>query len=134
MNILLDTHIAVWAITDDPRLTGPAREMLLDPDNNIFISAVSTLEINNKRKSKKNNLEFTTEDFINCCMEAGYIELPLLSRHLAAENNLRWGGEGEEHKDPYDRLLLAQARIEKMHLMTHDHMISLFDEKCILSV
>ena len=64
MNILLDTHIAVWAITDDPRLSARAREIILDPDNSIYISAVSTLEVNNKRKSKKNNLEFTTEEFI----------------------------------------------------------------------
>ena len=75
MNILLDTHIAVWAITDDPRLTAKARNLLLDPSNNIFISAVSTLEVNNKRKSKSNNLEFTTEQFIESCEEAGYIEL-----------------------------------------------------------
>ena len=134
MNILLDTHIAVWAITDDARLTERAREIILDSDNNIYISAVSTLEVNNKRKSKKNNLEFTTEEFVECCDDAGYIQLPLQSKHLIAENMLKWGGKGEEHKDPYDRLLLAQAKAEGFHLMTHDEMISLFDEKCILTV
>ena len=51
MNILLDTHIAVWAITDDPRLSEKARELILDPDNSIYWSAVSTLEVNNKRKA-----------------------------------------------------------------------------------
>lgn len=134
MNILLDTHIAVWAITDDPRLSKKAREIILDPDNSLYISAVSTLEVNNKRKSKKNNLEFTTDEFIESCEGAGYIQLPLQSKHLSAENTLKWGGEGEEHKDPYDRLLLAQAKAENRHLMTHDKMICLFDEKCILDV
>lgn len=134
MNILLDTHIAIWAITDDVRLTKQAREIILDADNNIYISAVSTLEVNNKRKSKKNNLEFTTEEFIENCDGAGYIQLPLQSKHLKTENTLKWGGKGEEHKDPYDRLLLAQAKAEGLHLMTHDEMISLFDEQCILSV
>ena len=52
MNILLDTHIAVWAITDDTRLTERAREIILDSDNNIYISAVSTLEVNNSKRSK----------------------------------------------------------------------------------
>ena len=78
MNILLDTHIAVWAITDDPRLSEKARELILDPDNSIYWSAVSTLEVNNKRKSKHNNLDFTTADFIDSCIAAGFIELPLL--------------------------------------------------------
>ena len=134
MNILLDTHIAVWAITDDPRLSSKARKLLLDPDNNIYISAVSTLEVNNKRKSKSNNLEFTTEQFIESCDEAGYIQLPLHSKHFPAENNLSWKGPGEEHKDPYDRLLIAQAKTENFRLMTHDSKITLFDERCILPV
>ena len=134
MNILLDTHIAIWAITDDPRLSERAREIILDIGNNIYISAVSTLEVNNKRKSRNNNLEFTTEEFIACCEEAGYIQLPLESRHIAAENSLRWANEGAEHKDPYDRILLAQAKTENMHLLTHDQMISMFDEKCVISV
>lgn len=134
MNILLDTHIAIWAITDDPRLSERAREIILDIGNNIYISAVSTLEVNNKRKSRNNNLEFTTEEFIACCEEAGYIQLPLESRHIAAENSLRWANEGAEHKDPYDRILLAQAKTENMHLLTHDQMIPMYDEKCVISV
>ena len=134
MNILLDTHIAIWAITDDPRLSGKARAMILDPENSIYISAVSTLEVSMKRRSRRNNLAFTTEEFIECCEEAGYIQLPLQSKHMAAESTLRWAGEGGEHKDPYDRLLLAQAKAEGFRLMTHDEMIPLFDEKCVLSV
>ena len=134
MNILLDTHIAVWAITDDPRLSGKARELILDTGNNIYVSAVSTLEVNNKRKSRSNNLEFTTAEFIESCDAAGYIPLPLQSRHFLAENTLRWSGEGAEHKDPYDRLLLAQAKAENYHLMTHDKMIPLFQEKCVIAV
>ena len=134
MNILLDTHIAIWAITDDPRLSEKARELILDESNNVCLSAISTLEVNNKRKSKHNNLEFTTSQFIEACEEAGYIHLPLHSKHLLTENNLKWGGDGDEHKDPYDRLLLAQAKSERMYLMTHDKMIQSFDEKWIIGV
>lgn len=60
MNILLDTHIAVWAIVDDPRLSVKARNLLLDPDNTIYFSSVSTLEVNNKAKSE--NYRFMTHD------------------------------------------------------------------------
>jgi len=134
MNILLDTHIAIWAITDDARLSEKAREYIMDSGNNIYVSAVSTLEVNNKRKSKSNNLEFTTTEFIESCEEAGYIQLPLQSWHFIAENTLKWGGDGPEHKDPYDRLLLAQAKAENFHLLTHDSMIPLFQEKGIISV
>ena len=134
MKILLDTHIAVWAITDDDRLSEKARKLLLDPQNRIYLSAVSVLEVNNKRKSKANNLAFTTAQFVEYCRIAGYIELPLLSEHLLNENSLRWKGPGEEHKDPYDRILLAQAKTEGLHLMTHNGKIRLFDESCVLPV
>ena len=134
MNIILDTHIAVWSILDDPRLSDHAREILLDPGNNIYYSAVSTLEVSLKRKSKSNNLEFTTEDFVNACEDAGFIQLPLLSKHLIAEESLNWGGNGAEHRDPFDRLLVSQAKIENYSLMTHDHMIPMFDEKGIIAV
>ena len=134
MNVLLDTHIAIWALTDDSRLSKKARDILLDIDNTVYVSAVSTLEVNNKRKSKNNNLEFTTAEFIEYCEAAGFIQLPLQSKHFLAENTLKWGGKGNEHKDPYDRLLLAQAKADNYHLITHDKMIPLFDEKCILSV
>lgn len=134
MNILLDTHIAVWAITDDSRLSKKARDILLDSGNNIYYSVISTMEISLKRKSKSNNLEFTTEDFISCCENAGYIQLPLRSEHILAEETLKWKGTGEEHQDPFDRFLLAQAKIEKICFMTHDHVIPSFDEKNIIAV
>ena len=134
MNILVDTHIAVWAITDDPRLSKKARDLILDPGNNIYYSTVSTLEINLKCKSKSNNLEFSTEEFVEDCENAGFISLPLLSKHILAEETLVWNRDSEEHRDPFDRLLLAQAKIEKYSFMTHDRMIPLFDEKGIISV
>ena len=134
MNILLDTHIAVWALVDDPRLSAKARDLLLDPDNTIYFSSVSTLEVNNKTKSRKNNLEFSTQEFIENCELAGFIELPFLSKHFLGESALKWGGETEEHKDPYDHLLLSQAKNENFRFMTHDEMILHFDEKCIIAV
>lgn len=130
----MDTHIAVWAIVDDPRLSEKARNLLLDPDNTIYFSAVSVLEVNNKTKSRKNDLEFSTQEFVENCELAGFIELPLLSKYFWGESSLKWNGEGEEHKDPYDRLLLSQAKSENFRFMRHDEMIRHFDEKCIIAV
>lgn len=77
---------------------------------------------------------FSRHYFIDSCIAAGFIELPLRSEHFLAENALSWSGICEEHKDPFDRLLLAQAKTDHLYLMTHDHMILLFQEKCVLSV
>ena len=134
MNILLDTHIAVWAIVDDPRLSQEARDLIMDPDNNLYLSAVSAFEVRNKSRNPKNNLEFTTREFLESCNEAGFLPLPLKSEHFLAETSLQWGGPGKEHSDPYDRLLLAQARSENFRLMTHDNMIRLFNEKFVIHV
>ena len=134
MNIILDTHIALWAIADHAKLPKKAREYLLDKGNNIYYSAVSTMEISIKRKGKSNNIEFTPEEFVQYCEDAGYIQLPLLSSHIIAEETLKWGGDGDEHRDAFDRLLLAQAKVEKYSLITHDHLIPMFDEKGIIKV
>jgi len=108
MNILLDTHIAVWAITDDRRLT--------------------------KNKKQEKNLEFTTDEFVEMCHEAGYIHSPLKETHLMAANKLIWEGEGEEHKEPFDRILLAQAISENMHFITSDGKIPGFKQNCVIAV
>lgn len=84
--------------------------------------------------SRKNDLEFSTQEFVENCELAGFIELPLLSKHFWGESSLKWNGEGEEHKDPYDRLLLSQAKSENFRFMTHNEMIRHFDEKCIIAV
>ncbi len=134
MNILLDTHIAIWAITDDKRLTKKARDLLLDPGNNLYYSSASVFEVDIKTKSRKNNLEFTTDDFVEMCHEAGYIPSPLRETYLTAANKLVWAGDGEEHKEPFDRILLAQAIAENMHFMTSDEKIPKFKQNCVIEV
>ena len=134
MNILLDTHIAIWAITDDKRLTKKARDLILDTGNNLYYSAASVFEVDIKTKSRKNNLEFTTDEFVEMCHEAGYIHSPLKETHLMAANKLIWEGEGEEHKEPFDRILRAQAMTENMHFMTSDGKIPCFKHNCVIAV
>lgn len=134
MNILLDSHIAIWAVLDDGRLSQKARDLLLDEGNNIYYSAVSVLEVDLKTKSRNNNLEFTTDDFIEMCDEAGYYQLSLDAESISRANYLEWTGEGSEHKDPFDRILLAQAIVENMRLLTHDVKISQFKQNCVISV
>jgi len=134
MNILLDTHIALWALADDPSMPAKARNLLLDPENTLYYSTVSTWEVLLKQRSAHNNLNLDPEHFVSYCREAGFIPLPISDRHICAAATLVWHGKGNEHNDPFDRLLIAQAKAENFSLLTHDERIPFFDEKCILAV
>ena len=134
MNILLDTHLAIWAINDDTMLIEKARGILLDANNDFFYSAATVIEIDWKIRSKKNNLDFTVDEFIEKCRKSQFATSPLKGKHIAAANHLIWDGEGPEHKDPFDRMLLAQAMTEGMKFMTHDEKIAMFRQDCVILV
>ena len=134
MNILLDTHVAIWAMTDDKRLSKRARDIMLDPGNNIYYSAASVLEVEMKSRSKKSNLEFDVDEFVQVCHMSGYIHAPLQESHILRVRQLEWQGDGEEHKDPVDRILLSQAITDNMRFMTADSKIPLFKQDCVISI
>lgn len=134
MNILLDTQITIWAFTNDKRLSSKARELLLSPNNLLFFSSASVIEVDWKTKSKKNNLDFNTAEYLDICAKAGYIQFPMMGEHVAASNRLVWVGDGPEHTDPFDRMLLAQAIAENLMFMTHDVEISKFKQECVILV
>lgn len=134
MNILLDTHIALWAITDHPKLPEKARELITDPDNTIYYSAVSAWEIMLKHDSPRNNLNLTAEEFISYCEEAGYVPLNMKPRHIITASHLDTASIDKQHSDPFDRLLLAQAKAENFSFLTHDEKIPLYNEKCVIIV
>ena len=131
MNILLDTHIAIWALNDDPSLSQKARELILDPDNTVYYSAVSTWEILLKHTKDKTNLELSPEEFVSYCEEAGFIQLNLHNKHVLAVQSLH-RDDTQKHNDPFDRLLLAQAKAENLSFLTHDAKVASYKEKCII--
>lgn len=134
MNILLDTHIVLWALTDDERLSETARKIILDIDNNIYYSVVSTWEVLLKQSKKDSNLELSPDKFVEYCNEAGFIPLNLYDKHVLKIQSLIRPENAPDHNDPFDRLLLAQAKSENMTFMTHDSLIPFYNEKCILPV
>ena len=134
MNILLDTHIALWAITDHPKLPVKARELITDPDNTIYYSAVSAWEVMLKNNSPRNNLALTAEDFISYCEEAGYIALNMKPKHVITASKLDTSRMSQPHQDPFDGLLLSQAKAENFSFLTHDEKIPLYNEKCVIAV
>ena len=134
MNVLLDTHIVLWAISNHPNLSKKARELIMNPDNNIYYSSVSTWEVLLKCDSPKNNLKLTAEEFEDYCVKAGYYQLNMLSKHVIEAQKLHVAGNEKKHKDPFDRMLLAQAKSENFVFVTHDQSFLLYNEKCVIKV
>lgn len=134
MNLLLDTHVAIWALNDDPALSAKARKLILDPDNTIYYSTVSVWEVQLKHERRPQAIPFNEADFSEGCREAGFIPLNLSDKHILAVSTLKRDGDAQPHNDPFDRLLLAQAKVENMSFLTHDELIPGYRESCVIPV
>lgn len=115
MRLLLDTHIAIWALTDDPLLGTRARGLIADTDNQVCISAVTVWEIAIKHALQRSGVPFSGSDALGYITDAGYRWLDVTPAHAAATEALP-----PLHADPFDRLLVAQAIVEPLRLLTHD--------------
>ncbi|MDE1947251.1 MAG: type II toxin-antitoxin system VapC family toxin [Burkholderiales bacterium] len=115
MKLLLDTHVLLWATTDSPRIKA-IRKRLLAPDNEVFFSVASLWEIAIKVSLGK--LKADAADIREAALEGGFIELPVLGQHA-----LQVGALPRHHRDPFDRLLIAQAAAEPMRLLTADEQL-----------
>lgn len=131
MNILLDTHIAIWALIDSPKLTRKARDLIIDPDNTIYYSVVSVWEVMLKHAVHPESIDLTAEVFSAACNEAGFVSLELKEKHVLEAETVN-APQVADHKDPFDRMLLAQAKAEKMSLLTNDRILPLYGEKCVI--
>ena len=115
MRLLLDTHALVWWVSDVSRLTGSAYAAIADPHNDIFVSAITAWEITVKRA--KGHL--TAPDNLSSVIEEkGFEHLPLTFFHAEQAGLLPM-----YHRDPFDRLLIAQAQAEGLILVTRDRHI-----------
>lgn len=134
MNILLDTHELIWALNGDSRLSKKAQKYILNPDNVIFYSTVSIWEVGIKHAIRPDNVTFSAKELSGYCEEAGYLNLPVYDRHIFSMETLSRPEDAPPHHDPFDRLLLGQAKAENMRFLTHDALIPYYNERCVLSV
>lgn len=134
MNILLDTHELIWALNDDPQLSKQAQDYILDPDNDIYYSTVSIWEVAIKHAIHPDNITFTGDELAKYCAEAGFFNLPVYDKHVFAMETLKRPDDAPKHNDPFDRLLIGQAKAENMTFLTHDSLIPYYNEKCVISV
>lgn len=127
MNILLDTHVALWAITDNPKLSQKARELILSPRNTVWVSAANVWEIAIKYALGRGDMPVSGKDALRYFQESGYRFLAVEAEHAAGVEELPL-----HHPDPFDRILVAQALVEPMRLMTHDVQVSRYSDSILL--
>ena len=124
MRLLLDTHALIWWLLGDDALSRRAREAIADEANDVAVSAASAMEVATKfRIGKLPEAALLAQDFEVVIADQGFIELPISVHHarLAGEMNIA-------HKDPFDRLLIAQALAEDMVLVSN---ATLFDNVAV---
>lgn len=127
MNVLLDTHIALWAIADSPKLPAAARDLILAPTSTIYVSTASIWEIAIKHSLQRGNMPLSGEAALHYFRQAGYRMLPIEPEHAVAVESLPL-----HHHDPFDRLLVAQALTEPLRLISHDPRVAQYSDTVFL--
>ena len=127
MRYLLDTHVFIWWAIEDPRLSADMLEAIADPANQLYLSAASTWEMMIKSRLGKLRLPSAAESFIADQLRSNRVEpLPITIEHTLALGSLE-----SFHKDPFDRMLIAQARHENLTLLTDDPLIRQYRVKTL---
>lgn len=126
MNLLLDTHVALWAITDSPKLPPHARDLIESPRSSVWVSAASIWEISIKHSLARGDMPVSGREAMGYFEDSGFRFLPVHPEHAAAVEAL-----ARHHQDPFDRLLVAQALVEPMRLVTHDPIVALYSDTII---
>jgi PIN domain nuclease of toxin-antitoxin system len=128
VRLLLDTHIALWAVTGDPRLTERARNLIDDETNHSFVSVVTIWEIAIKHVLRRDEMPVAPRRALELFRMASYLILPVEQHHAVAVGDLR-----RHHSDPFDRMLVAQAMTEPLKLLTRDKKLAAYGDTIIMA-
>jgi PIN domain nuclease of toxin-antitoxin system len=118
VKFLLDTHLLLWAAGEPGRLSKQARTLIDNPDNELLFSAASLWEVTIKRGLGREDFQVDARLLRRGLLDNGYSELPIISDHVVATESLPL-----IHKDPFDRILVAQATVEGVTLLTIDSLL-----------
>ena len=124
MNLLLDTHTLLWWLADDARLSARARDLISDPVNQVAVSAVSGWEIAIKQSLGK--LDVDPNRVLEEVQNNGFEQL-----HVSFKHGLAAGALPAHHRDPFDRMLIAQAQCERLRLLSIDGVFSGYDVEVV---
>lgn len=120
---LLDTHVLLWALSQPGRLPSERRETIATTPDTVYFSAINIWEIAIKVSLGRRHFDFSPERVQQLAEQAGFVELPVTARHAAKVARLPF-----HHRDPFDRLLVAQAIAEQATLLTVDSALPVYSE------
>lgn len=127
MRAILDTHVVLWWVTNDSQLSQVVRDIISDPDNTLYVSVASSWEIIIKAQTGKLPLPEAPTQFIQSCLTVNRFESMAIDlSHVLQVDNLP-----DHHKDPFDRILIAQSQSENIPILTIDHLIARYPVQTI---
>ena len=129
MRLLLDTHIALWAVTDDLQLSEAARALIVEPANEVFISVAVIWEVAIKHavRCRVSAMPVSAQTALQDFLAAGFLVLDIIPAHALALEALPG-----LHGDPFDRIMVAQALSTPLRLLTHDTKVAAYSDTVIL--
>ena len=116
MKLLLDTHILIWASKNNPKLSKSAKNLILNEDNDIYFSTAAIWELIIKKNTGKFDIDI--KSFVDALYNMNFFELPIEMEHIFKLEELE-----NYHKDPFDRIMIAQALAEPIKLLTHNKIL-----------
>ena len=134
MKFLVDTHILIWTLTNDEKLKNEVRQIIYNPQNEIYYSPLSIYEIEFKRTKHPDKMPVTGKEIMNFCQESGFKILLPLAEHTLTVEKLKRRENTPPHNDPFDKMMLCQAVAENMLFITHDNRIAEYDLPNVLKV
>lgn len=128
MNYLLDTHVCIWSLSEQKKLSSTVKKLLQDASNSFYVSKMSLFEIAIKIKiGKLPEFKVPFSEFVDSIYYSGYEVLPIKDEHLKIYPDIEFD---ESHRDPFDRYLLATATFENMAIITKDENFKAYKEIC----
>lgn len=134
MKLLLDTHILIWSLSKNNAISNEVWKMVGDISNDVYYSTASIWEVTIKHMAKPEKMMISGMDLADKCNFIGFKMLPIVDNHVKFLETLKSKANAKPHNDPFDRIMIAQAKAEGMKFITHDSLISGYDEACIVSV
>ena len=128
--LLLDTHIILWMILGDERLSQKARDLIKQSIGSIYYSIASMWEVQIKHALGK--LPISGVEFMHYCEQSGYHKLPIDDLHVVELANLVRDESAPPHNDPFDKIMLSQAKAEGFTFLTHDPFFRGYNEPCVV--
>lgn len=130
MKYLLDTHVILWALVGDNRVSPEIKEILFNKDNQLYYSTASVWEIELKHLKRK-EFKLNSKQFTFLCDQNDILNLPIKNIHIDNLEEIK-KIQDVEHNDPFDKMLLSQATCEGMKFITHDKKFECYDNRNII--